>query len=118
MKYEFMGATNSEQVKVPAEIARKMPRGQTVQEQNDYIDDAVVYSGAYYGKIIPKPIADFLMYVNANSATPGGYPVCEETGFGDLTVCVVGYTRENKAHVNMFAYRTEGDQKTAGSQTP
>jgi len=105
MFFTFMGPLKEEKIKIPDEIAKAIPKGWTAIERNDYIKNAVIYNDRYYKKVIPQAVAEFLRYFYVNTSTPGGYPVFDEMQIDDLTVCVVGETRENKAHTTMFAYR-------------
>ncbi|MFH1901327.1 MAG: hypothetical protein ABIK26_03645 [Candidatus Omnitrophota bacterium] len=104
MYFRFIGPAGEERVKIPEEIARKMPKKMTAIERNDYISD-LIYSDTYYRKVIPQAVAKFLSYFYVNRSTPGGYPVYDEMEIGNLTVCVVGSTGENEANTQMFAYR-------------
>ena len=106
MYFRFIGPVGGEKVKVPEEIAGEVPKELTAEARDDYIM-GIIYSDRYYKKGIPQAVAEFLRYFYMNTYTPGGYPIFDEMEVDDLTVCVVGRTKENKANTTMFAYRKE-----------
>lgn len=105
MYFAFTGSVEKEKIKIPEEIAKEIPAEWNAQTRDDYIYDKVIYNDKYYGKVISQPVGEFLSYYYVNQDTQGGYPIYETMETSDLIVCVVGSTRDNEAHINMFAYR-------------
>ncbi len=107
MYFRFEGPLKEERLKVPEEIAKVVPKGLKSLDKNDYILNHIILNSEYYDKIIPQSVAEFFQYFFVNCRTEGGYPIYDEMEINDLVICVVGHTRENEAHTQMFAYRKQ-----------
>ena len=104
MYYRFQGALGEEKVKVPEEIAQKLPKKLNGIARNDGLSD-IVHSGKYYGKIISKEVAEFLIEVHVKAWLEGHPPFCDKMDVENIAVCVLVSYIGNEAHTNMFAYR-------------
>jgi len=104
MYYRFRGALGEEKVKVPEEIAQKLPKNLNGIARDDSLSD-IVSSGKYYDKIISKEVAEFLMEVHTKAWLEGHPPFCDKMEVEGIAVSVLVSYIGNEAHTNMFAYR-------------
>lgn len=110
MYVTVQGPVENEKIKVPKELEERVrsscPKKEYDNQWDDIISD-IMHSDEFYDKVIPQPIAKFIIEYNMASMTQGGYHIYDDMEIDDLVVVVIGYTRGNEAYTNMFAYKKE-----------